>query len=330
MTAGPARGLENQEHVNTNQVTGCPAQGLEVHQAAQGLDVPSQPKDSSNPNKSNVTSAIFGNTQGLFPRTNQTKVPYYSDMVKELNAPFLCLTESHLHAGVLDAEIQIPGMTIYRCDRKQRERGGVINYVREDLAVSSEHRFSNGFCDTIGLFIPELDLALVTVYRPPACPGWKFKEALEEITAWLRQLEGKSSSPSVLVSGDFNLGFLKSWDASSIESIKSSSSSRSADGKAVSEDKKQALFLIEFAEDFFLHQHIEEGTRRQNILDLIFTNDNQLIVNCSQIINENLSDHNTICAELSYGLKPLEEKKKTNFSSTIIMHYTRIRHKRSR
>ena len=71
-------------------------------------------------------------------------MPYYSDMVKENRSPFLCLTESHLHAGVLDAEIQTPGMTIYRSDRQQREKGGVISYVRENLAVANDLKFSNG------------------------------------------------------------------------------------------------------------------------------------------------------------------------------------------
>jgi len=242
-------------------------------------------------------------------------------MVKELCSPFLCLTESHLDAQVLDAEIQIPGMTIYRSDRQTREKGGVISYVREDLAVASDFKFSNGFCDILGLQIPELDLALVTVYRPPGCPGWKFKESLEELTQWLRGLEAAGAAPTLLVSGDFNLGFLNSWDVNSIEALKASTSSRQADGGRVSEDKKQALMLIDFSEEFFLQQFIDEGTRRKNILDLIFSNNDQLIIKCSQITNTKLSDHNTICAELSYGLKPLKEKKKVNFASTKVPEY---------
>ena len=278
----------------------------------------SQGLDTESPSR---TNAIFGNTRGLFPRTNQTKVPYYADMVKENSSPFLCLTESHLHSGVLDAEIQIEGMSIYRSDRQQRERGGVVNYIREDLAVASEIKFSNGFCDILGLHIPELELALVTVYRPPCCPGWKFKEGLEEMAGWLRGMEEQTSAPTVLVSGDFNLGFLNSWDVNSIEAIKACASSRQAEGKAVSEDKKQALLLIDFAEEFFLQQYVDEGTRQQNILDLIFSNNEQLIIKCSQVTNSKLSDHNTICADLSYGLKAIEEKTKTNFSSTKVPEY---------
>ena len=145
----------------------------------------------------------------------------------------------------------------------------------------------------------------MTVYRPPGCPGWKFKEALEEVSEWVRGLEAAGAAPTLLLSGDFNLGFLNSWDINSIEAIKASTSSRQADGRAVSEDKKQALLLINFSEEFFLQQYIDKGTRRQNILDLIFSNNDQLIIKCSQITNSKLSDHNTISVDLSYGLKPL-------------------------
>ena len=96
-------------------------------------------------------SAIFGNTRGLFPKSNQSKVSYYDDLAKENNSPFICLTDSHLKPQVVDAEIQMKGMTIYRTDRKQREGGGVISYVRQDLAVNSVLQHSNSFCDILGL-----------------------------------------------------------------------------------------------------------------------------------------------------------------------------------
>lgn len=186
--------------------------------------------------------------------------------------------------------MSIEGMNVYRSDRQERERGGVVTYLRENLAVASEHKHSNAYCDTLGLHIPELDLALLTIYRPPGCPEWKFKECLEEVTAWLRRLEGgHSAAPTILASGDFNLGFLNSWDGATIEALKAGTAFLRA-GRAVGEDKKQALHQIEFAEDFFMTQYIDEGTRRKNILDLIFSNNDELIIKCKQIINSKLSD----------------------------------------
>ena len=57
------------------------------------------------------------------------------------------------------------------------------------------------------------------------------------------------------------------------------------------------------------------------ILDLIFTNNDQLITRCYQFVNSALSDHNTICCDLSYGLKPMELKGKVNFTTTQIPEY---------
>ena len=296
-----APGLENQENLNLS------------HPSAPGLE--NQEKF----NKGNT--GIFGNTQGLFPRCNQSKVPYYKDLATEHNSPFICLTESHLNAGVLDAEISIEGMNVYRSDRKQRMRGGVVTYVREDLAVAAEFKHSNCYCDSLALHIPLLDLALVTIYRPPGCPEFKFKECLEEVTAWLHSLEGgHNAAPTILMSGDFNLAFLHKWDGETIEAMKAGTTCPRA-GKSVAEEKKQALHLIDFVEEFFMTQYIENATRKNNILDLVFTNNSELINQCQQIINANISDHNTILTKLSYGLKPLEKKEKKNFASTKIPEY---------
>ena len=271
--------------------------------------------------KSSSNTGIFGNTQGLFPRCNQSKIPYYGDLATEYNSPFICLTESHLHQGILDAEIKIEGMTVYKSDRQQREKGGVVTYVREDLAVAAELKHSNSYCETLALYIPQLDLALVTIYRPPGCPEYKFKESLEEVSSWLQGLEGgHRAAPTILMSGDFNLHFLHSWSGETIEALKAESICPRA-GRLIANDKRQALHLVEFVEEFFLTQFIEEATRKANILDLVFTNNSELITMCKQITNSKLSDHNTILAKLSYGLKPLERKEKINFASTKIPEY---------
>ena len=86
----------------------------------------------------------------------------------------------------------------------------MISYIRSDLAVSSKLKHTNSFCKTLGLHIPELELALITLYRPPKCPQFKFKESLEEVQDWLCSLEKEGkAAPTVLLSGDFNLALLE-------------------------------------------------------------------------------------------------------------------------
>ena len=50
-------------------------------------------------------AGLYMNIRGLYPRNNKTKVAYLSDLATESKAPFLAITESHLSADVLSAEI---------------------------------------------------------------------------------------------------------------------------------------------------------------------------------------------------------------------------------
>ena len=269
-----------------------------------------------------TSSAIFGNTRGLFPKSNQTKVSYYENLAKENNSILICLTETHLNESILDAEIKIDGKKIYRTDRSQRQGGGVITYLRDDLAVNSELKHSNSYCDTLGLYIPQLELALITIYRPPKCPSFKFKECLENVRDWVGGLEvqGKST-PTILLSGDFNLGFLEDWNEDKIESTKQAINNQMKVGRGIAEDKLQAKMLIELVEEHFLIQEVNEGTRKERILDLVFSNDMNLVLKISQISHSKLSDHNTSIATLSYNLKQHELQEKVNFTSTVIPEY---------
>ena len=63
------------------------------------------------------------NIQGLNPKSNQSKIPYLQDLANDSNAPFICITESHLHEDILDAELQIKNYTLFRSDRKGRTHG---------------------------------------------------------------------------------------------------------------------------------------------------------------------------------------------------------------
>ena len=47
-------------------------------------------------------------------------------MARESNSAFLILTEWHLTADVMDAEISVPGYELYRADRAVRSHGGVM------------------------------------------------------------------------------------------------------------------------------------------------------------------------------------------------------------
>jgi exonuclease III len=125
-------------------------------------------------------------------------------------AQFICVTESHLNPSILDAEIAIPGYDLLRSDRKDRSHGGVAIYVRKDIAVKTCIQDSNTYSDSLILHIPQLNLVLINVYRPPGCPEILFNQTMEHAASFLRNLEeGNQCANTYLVMGDFNFPFLK-------------------------------------------------------------------------------------------------------------------------
>ena len=143
-------------------------------------------------------------------------------MAKQTNAPYIFITESHLTLDVLDAEVSIQGYDFFRSDRVGRSHGGVVTYVRKDLVVKTEVKESNSYCDSLLLHIPQLNLVLVNIYRPPNCPENLFKETMDHVSDFFRNLETQENT--YLVMGDLNFPFLKFSDSEcSAETIRKQS-----------------------------------------------------------------------------------------------------------
>ena len=102
-----------------------------------------------------------------------------SDLAKESNAPWIALTETWLKPEILSAEVQIPGMQLYRADREGRKHGGCALYVRNDLTSQLMITHSNRSCDTLIVKIKSLNLLLIVNYRPPDAKEKEFSEQLK-------------------------------------------------------------------------------------------------------------------------------------------------------
>ena len=156
----------------------------------------------------------------------------------------------------MDAEIAISGYDLFRCERSERSHGGVAIYCRKDIAVKTFVKDSNSYCDSLILDIPQLNLVLINIYRPPNCPEILFDQTMEPTSNFLRNLEYYNQRANTyLVVGDFNFPSLKDGKLSENKSSTASS------------EKKQANTLHNFASEFFLEQYITRPTRNQNILD---------------------------------------------------------------
>ena len=249
------------------------------------------------------------NIRGLYPMRNRTKVAYLKDLAAESNAPFIALTETHLSANVYSAEVEIPGYTLYRSDRSGgRTHGGCATYCREDLTVIERASHSNNFCESQVLEVKELELILINIYRPPKSPKETFKETLEKcqesIDEVMDKLENKSRT--LLALGDYNFPFIK-WPSRRIYT-------RDEEPDHMDSEKEQAKLLMEWTDHNFMEQTITTPTRKNNILDLVFTNSENLLNGYSMIINCNFSDYNILRISLNYSYKNEKETKRESLS----------------
>ena len=219
-----------------------------------------------------------------------TKVNYLNDLANMNNLFFMALTETHLSHNILDAEININDFNILRQDRQNRSHGGVLLYIRKNTVTNTLSSNSNQFCDYLLVEIPKYSLIIGVVYRPPNCPKTKFIPQMADISQKVNNFQRqKGVHYNFLLMGDFNFPFVKNWNCSN-------NFTGSQD-----EEKIQSVCLSNFSEEHLLMQMVDAPTRGKNTLDLIFSNSEELVTNNKTIVNENISDHNSVVFGL--GLK---------------------------
>lgn len=233
------------------------------------------------------------NIQGLRPQTHAAKVEFINNLLDNENQLFIALSETWLHDHN-DAEINIPDYILFRQDRQRpklskygRHSGGVALYTREDISGTSETllNFSNSGVDVLAVHVKPLDIVVIVVYRQPDVPidgcrstHVEFTEAMTKIRTLLSNLD--TPSPDVILCGDFNLPHAN-WHGTCTKP------------GASTDEKKIIDILASLASDFFLTQCVDKPTRRENILDLIFTN-NEELVNSFVSMKTDFSDHNIV------------------------------------
>ena len=198
----------------------------------------------------------------------------------ERNLGLICFTETHLCADHLDAEINIAGFIHYRSDRTgNSKRGGVIVYIKEELAAGTIVLASGsvGHIEYLLLKVSSLDIAVLAIYRPPLSETSNFETVIRQVEQDLT--ENNLDTTTLILTGDLNLPII-SWEEQNIDG-----------GTAA--DRRQASILLNFLEDNFLEQHVNQPTRGNNILDIFSTNNHELIVNIT-VEDTQMSDHRFI------------------------------------
>lgn len=205
----------------------------------------------------------MGNIQGLYPKTNRSKLPFITETALEQDLMLIALTESHLRPEVRDAEVRVKNYTSFRRDRNTRSHGGVITYVRDDLA-STTHPIlshSDGLVDLQAIHMKSHNLLIINCYRPPSCTYESFKQACNKMHEAISTQP--APMPNIIICGDFNFPFV-TWPTAAMNG-------------GTKDLQQQANLLLEVSEKYFLSQIITKPTRKESTLDLFFTNNQDLV-----------------------------------------------------
>ena len=219
------------------------------------------------------------------------KIPYLTEHIEESNEniPIIIILETWLQAHVTDAQINIPHYQIIRSDRKKRDRGGALMYLHEDLPVSNEKTFDDGTCEVAICEVPTVKTIIVSIYRPPETSHEIFQNSLEFIQKYINSTTDTGTKHyDFLIFGDLNLPCINWSDITIMKNF----------SKATTECSKM---LLSFMEKNLLSQYVDIPTREHNILDLMLTNNSNLV---SHVQSEptKLSDHNIVTIHSRFSI----------------------------
>lgn len=225
---------------------------------------------------------FFGNVQSLHPKIDELQC-----LVKTVNYDIIGINESWLNLGKkhLPAEITLDGFSMFSVDKPTASGrgGGSVLYIRENLKPVQKTAQSTDKWEILSVTIQNVDHAMVRVvliYRNGSITA-------EEDEHFYRALEDEITQQEAVIIGDFNLPMIN-W--------------------ATLTSGRPGSRLTELIRDNHLTQHVLQPTRRNNILDLVITTDDRLVMNVD--IKDKLGDHNMIEFTLKAGKKVSQPQSK--------------------
>ncbi len=185
----------------------------------------------------------------------KNKIAQLAALVKEHQPDIIQGTETWLSSAISLSEIFPTGYTIFRKDRHQKEGGGIILAIKENLvcteiAIESNKEIMWHKLELSG----RQSLIIGTIYKP----SHKDFESVVALQASLDEINRKHPSSDILIAGDLNQPNIDWQTVTVIPNHQYC--------------KKTAEKLLEVTIENGPEQFVHEPTRGQSILDLIFTN----------------------------------------------------------
>ena len=207
-------------------------------------------------------------------------------MVDEDTIPvaFIGITETWWRCHTKEAQVQIPGYNLARCDRQGRIGGGCGLYVHESLTISDQMESSDRNCNLTAVYVGNRHTVAAVVYRA-GTDVEGFQKLMDRLQGFIDYHSQETTVPDIWLIGDldFNLPLLK-WDGGAPEDL----------------DHPMYNVFRGFMETNLLSQMVSCPTRGNNVLDLILTNRPDYV---STISAEDLgiSDHKLVSCTLSFN-----------------------------
>ena len=114
----------------------------------------------------------MANIQSLISKKAQhQKIPFLREQCDLEKPYFLAFAETHLNDDIKEAEFNINSNSQETSHRINREGGGVIIYINNDLTYKNLISASDEMCSIVAVYIYQINLIVFMAYRPP--PNYK-------------------------------------------------------------------------------------------------------------------------------------------------------------
>ena len=195
-------------------------------------------------------------------------------------------------------------------DREDRSHGGIAIYTKDKLAVETLKSYSNGTREMLSLFIKELNIIIIVIYRPPNTTPNLFEDVLQKIINVLDHLP--TPNTDFLLLRDFNFPNVN-WDTREMT-------------EETPDEKFQARQLTSLVEARFLTQFIDKPTKGSNILDLLISN-NHGMIHSYDLYKTSMADHKICEAIISVNSltnKPTQSQQTRAKMANLNFHHKDI------
>ncbi|CAB4045321.1 RNA-directed DNA polymerase from mobile element jockey-like, partial [Paramuricea clavata] len=227
----------------------------------------------------------------------RNKVAEFEAIIDKHEPDIIIGNESWLHSGIASNEIFPDNYNIFRKDRTTDRHGGVFQAVKKDILVTDRSEFDTD-CEIVWTQCQiksrkSKSIFFASYYRP----NMTDMVSLDELNNSLFKLSDKLNNHHVILAGDFNAPNIDWKDYAPVKA-------------SVHSDR-----LLEIINEHGLNQMVKEPTRSQgethNILDMIFTN-NENIINNVKVL-PGISDHDIVYFQVNLNCKKKRHVKRKIF-----------------